>query len=282
MQIELESGLKLQLNRSDFTATVINSPQCTGHVQIPRVVSDNQYSYSVTAIGAEAFKDNRDIIDIFFPDDSSVTTIESFAFTNSAIQKIKLPASVNSIDIKCFERADDLVEIEMSDANLNYKYVDDKYLVQKSEDNDDEYILIFARRDLETAIIPKDIVKIASKAFYHCTELKTVTFDPDGCILKEIGKRAFNLCKKLDKIQPFPATLQIIGPYCFSGLPKLGRVEFLGETLELQEDCFFKCKNLSLASFPNMKTLTLNHKAFHQTSTHFVKLGPPDMVIKET
>lgn len=280
MQLEFESGLKFQVDQSNLTATLINSPQSAGHVQIPRVVSDNGYTYSVTGIGLEAFRDNRDVLDVFMPEDSLVTTIESFAFTHSAIQKITIPAALNTIDIQCFEHADELVEIEVSDMNPFFEYIDDKYLVQKTE-GQEGCELIFARRDLVKAVIPKNVIKIAPKAFYHCAKLKSVSFDPDGCMLKEIGKRAFNLCKNLEMIQPFPPCLQLIDDYCFSGLPKLTRVEFLGETVELREDCFFKCKNLSLASFPNMKKLTMSHKAFHQASTHFVKLSPPDMEIIE-
>lgn len=277
MQIEFESGLRFQLDNSNLTATVVYSPQATGHIEIPRVVSNEGNIYSVTSIGVEAFKDNRNIQDVFLPEDSPLTTFESFAFTNSSIQKISIPADVNYIDIKCFERANELVEIEVSDINPNFEYIDDKYLVQKNDD--DEHILIFARRDLIKAIIPKNIVKIAPEAFFHCSELKNVSFDPNGCMLKEIGKRAFNKCEKLEYIQPFPPCLEKIHDYAFSGLTKLVRVEFIGEAIELQSDCFFKCINLSLASFPNMKKLTMSNKAFNKTSPHFVKLTPPDIEI---
>lgn len=281
MLIELESGLRFQLDKSTSTATVVTSPLATGHVQIPRTISDlNGVNYIITTIGVESFKDNKNIQDIILPDDSGLTSIEAFAFSNSSVRKINFPACLEHLDAKCFEGADNLVEIEVSDSNQIYEYLDNKYLIQKQKEQTGD-ILIFGRRDLKKAVIPSNIIKIAPRAFLHCRNLKIVSFDPNGCILKEIGKRAFSKCTSLDTIQPFPPSVNLFFEYSFSDLEKLVRVEFHTESLILKKDCFFNCKELSLASFPYLKKLNIDEMAFNKVSPHFVKLMPPDAEIEE-
>ena len=68
-------------------------------IEIPETVDDNDKTYTVTAIGADAFRDNQ-LTSVVIPD--GVATIENGAFANNQLTKVTIPQGVTSIGGQAF------------------------------------------------------------------------------------------------------------------------------------------------------------------------------------
>ena len=83
-----------------------------------------------------------------------------------------------------------MTKITISPSNGQFKYIDDKYLLGKSESNNDEFDnLLIGNRDI------KEIKIISSyDAFYSFKNLTKVLISPNSN-LQTIGKNAFSNTK---------------------------------------------------------------------------------------
>ena len=138
MEIEDTSGLKLRLNANEHVASVIKSPKSTGNIFIPRFIQHEGNDYKIISIDEEAFSQNK-IESITFPQDSEVLSFKKDAFLQASIKKLQIPSSLKIIEGGCFFLVTDLVDIEVSPENKLFSYVDNKYLVRKSDVNSDNY-----------------------------------------------------------------------------------------------------------------------------------------------
>ena len=70
-----------------------------------------------------------------------------------------------------------LKKITISPTNCQFKFIDDKYLIGKSESKNDEFDkLLFVSRDIIEISIPTNIKIISSYAFDGCENLTKVLF----------------------------------------------------------------------------------------------------------
>lgn len=124
---------------SPFTVEVGGVPggerNLSGSVVIPETVSNSGTTYTVTAIGVDAFKFNNTITSVTLP--NSVTTIDTEGFRsttalvsinlgtslqtigslaffdNNSLTQVTLPASVTSVASRAFENADNLASVTL-------------------------------------------------------------------------------------------------------------------------------------------------------------------------
>ena len=97
IKITNESKLFFQINKKDFTADIINSPDANGYLFIPQFVVHENQNYIITSIGENSFKRNYKIKSIQFANDSKVCSIGKEAFFNSSLKKIIIPSSLKTI-----------------------------------------------------------------------------------------------------------------------------------------------------------------------------------------
>ena len=76
-------------------------------------------------------------------------------------------------------------------------------------------------KKLTKVTIGNNIIKIGNKAFYKCTNLKTVVI---GKKVQSIGKSAFAGCKKLSKVTVKSTVLKTVGQSAFKGIKKNAKV----------------------------------------------------------
>lgn len=76
-------------------------------------------------------------------------------------------------------------------------------------------------KKLTKVTIGNNIIKIGNKAFYKCTNLKTVVI---GKKVQSIGKSAFAGCKKLSKVTVKSTVLKTVGKSAFKGIKKNAKV----------------------------------------------------------
>lgn len=104
---------------------------------------------SVTQIGKGAFSSCNNLKSITFSSKSNLEIIESHAFAFSSLETITIPSKVNHLNEDWFQDVKKLTKIIVSPENKRFSYVDDKYLLYKSDDNEENFdVFVFARRDI--------------------------------------------------------------------------------------------------------------------------------------
>ena len=147
---------------------------------------------TVKVISATALADNENLTTVIIPD--SVTDINGYAFTGSAISTVTIPASVINIETAAFSWCYNLSEINVSGNNTHYTAVDgvlynkDKTMLMQypmGKENTSVVVSAGVTTICETAflgcqagtvVLPKSLTFIDYRAFYNCENLKTVLY----------------------------------------------------------------------------------------------------------
>lgn len=222
MEIELENGLKLKLNKDDHTSSIISSPKMNGHVIIPSFVIYQDEKYKIISIESYSFS-NTKIESITFSDDCEITTFEDNSFYCAHIKKLQIPKSLKILKKLSLSCIYDLTEIEVSPKNKFFQYLDGKFLVGKSSEKNQKFdILFFARTDIKSATISPTIRKINNYSFFNHTQLESIVF-PFNSKLKTIENNAFSFTsiKKL----VLPETVEKIDSSNFCNVRNLVEIE---------------------------------------------------------
>ena len=185
---------------------------------------------AVTTIGT-VFQNNTDIE--FFNElkyFSGLTALEANAFNGcSNLCNIAIPANVATIDVSSFKGCSQLMQVTF-DKNSCITIFEGSY-----NENGGSYNGVFADcRALKTIRIPASVTEIKACAFKNCSQLSSVTFEPDsklktiggycdGNWSSEVGTKhygAFADCEALTNIE-LPASLTAINSVAFSNCRKL-------------------------------------------------------------
>ena len=105
--------------------------------------------------------------------------------------------------------------------------------------------------NIESVEFPDSLNTIGEKAFYHCTNLKSVKF---GSNIEKIGRpeeegRYFAYCYELKEIE-FPASLKYLGPAAFYGCKNLKKITLNNGLEIIDKDAFNYCPSLEEVTFP--------------------------------
>lgn len=187
------NGISYELDKNNLTAKVIGSYIAVEDLYIPRSINFNSQNYIITSI-ADKLKSACKIKSISFDNDSEIRTIGS-TFSYTDIQSISLPASIEKFTENWCSNTQKLCSITISAKNKNFIYLDSKMIIGKSDSKSEDYdILVFARRDIEIAVIPSFIKRISSSAFSDCRNLREIKITEDSQLIS-IGKNAFSFSK---------------------------------------------------------------------------------------
>lgn len=238
------SGLRYDLDATTKKATVTGCMTSrTGDVNISSSVSYEDQSYTVTAIGADAFSGmlisgikipstvttigNRAFADcssmtwITIPE--SVTTIGISALSNcEKITKVTIPSKVTTISNSLFSGCQSLKTISLPDGLTS---IDEEAFNNCSA--------------IESISIPSKVTKIGKNAFYGCSHLSSITL-PKGITNIEDG--TFYGCMSLASIN-IPDGVQYIGFKAFT-LSGLYTVVIPGSVTTISYRAFANCNNL--------------------------------------
>ena len=204
--------LRFKIDKKSRTASLFRVKNETQDLIVPRSVKYESVDYLITNIA----RTGANIKTMKFVEDSAVKTIHESAFKNSEIEEIFLPSSLTDLKDGWCSYTEKLRRIVVPNSNSNLKYVDDTYLVSKSDPNSDEFdVLQFVRRSVTKFVIPSNIRIISSCAF-RLSSIKEI-FIPSR--ITKIGKFAFFRCDSLIKVEiPADSKLQIIDKYSFYSL----------------------------------------------------------------
>ena len=175
-----------------------------------------------------------------------VTGIAKDAFANVGVTKIKIPSSISKIEYGAFNSVYNLTEIEVDDANANYKSLDG-VLYTKDEK---ELIALPSRYDLgdsKTFKVSNSVTSFAPFSFYASREIEHIEF---GSFLESIGEYAFYNATSLVDLS-FPTSLKSIGDSAFYQNSNLKTIAFAEGLEEIGDYAFYGLVYITSLSFPD-------------------------------
>ena len=189
------NGIYYNFSGTKATVTYKNTyyNSYSGTVVIPRSVTYNGTTYSVTSIGEDAFKNCKSLTSVTIP--NSVTSIGSEAFYGcSSLTSVTIPNSVTSIGKDAFKNCYFAASAFVNNSTLtsdNYwgaticdEETDDGLLIKGN-------VVLKFRSGATIVIIPESVTSIGNSAFNGCTSLTSITI-PNS--VKSINGSAFQGC----------------------------------------------------------------------------------------
>ncbi len=190
----------------------------------------------------------------------SVSSIGESAFEhNRAIEKVKLPATVTSIQYLAFYDCINLKNVELSGNNL--KTIEDRAFFSSGL----------------TEFIALSVERVGEEAFWNCGDLESVVF---GAQLKSLGRCAFSGCQNLASVtignsvtvvgaRAFEGCalttvtignqVETIDSFTFAGNRKLNKVVIPQNVTRLEYAVFENCETLADITFPDTLTKIEGH-----------------------
>ena len=191
-----------------------------------------EMSSQVEYIGNMAF-DSCGITSIELP--NTLKRIGEEAFSESMLESVDIPASVETIEGMAFAYTENLAKINVDVENKVYCSIDgvlyDKHV----------NVLIACPAKKTEIEIPIGVLTIGDAAFGYCRNLKD--FDMPRNIVS-IGIAAFEGCVSLTKVE-LPDNLTTIGGAAFYGCTGLKSISLGKQLRDMDEDTFGKCSNLT-------------------------------------
>lgn len=208
------------------------------NVTIPATVRCDTTTYTVTAIGQNAFSSTDNLYQVTLPE--TIETIEKNAFTYSNLVKINLPSSLRRIEYEAFRQCRNLTEAILPDS-LEYLG-----------------ILAYESSGLISVSIPKNIKNINELTFSACSALSTVVLHEE---IFSIGDGAFGECRNLHNLI-MPSAIKI-GDGAFRGCTLLEHLVLPENLAELGSDAFYQCTGLISVDFPSKYITKIKRGTFN-------------------
>lgn len=272
-------------------------------VKYPAAHSGEKYTVDTAAVRPCAFRDCRNITEVYFTADNAA--IGSEAFRASSLKKIVLGANISRIDSYAFAGCEFLEEAVLDDLNIEnismgmfegcsslkeitvpegIKIIYDSAfsgctaLSKISLPDSLEEIRISAFENctnLVGADIPANVSDIYRAAFSGCTNMKYINAASGNENYSSEDGVLFNADKtKIVRYPPkkecseytVPASVEIIGFAAFEG-SLLESVEFAGQALESVEDeAFCRCRQIETIKFPK-GTVSIGSRVFMECTS---------------
>lgn len=221
---------------------------------------------TVTAIGDEAFLNNKTMIHVLIPD--SVTSIGESAFEGcTSLLSVSIPDSVESIGQSAFEGCTSLGYAHLPN-NVKYTVIGSNLFRECS-----------VLKEIE---LPDSIIKIGAQAFEECHLLEQVSFNEKITLIDyeafkdcesitdlvlpqyvtELEWESFAGCDGITELE-IPKSLKKATAYGYSGTARFGpfsecdnlsRITFQKGTKEIAEGLFGNCTGLKEIEIPNSVT----------------------------
>ena len=241
-------GLVYEVNGESVTITGYTGNEAS--VVIPNEIEGKP----VTAIGERAFSQNNTLTSVAIPD--SVTGIGDYAFYESGLENINIPAGVTTIGRSAFTNCKSLSSVTFAEGSRLSSIGDSAFYMTwslTSIEIPDGVTGIgksaFYESGLENINIPAGVTTIGMGAFEDCFNLSGVTFEKDSK-LTEIESGTFFGCVNLTSIE-IPAEVTSIGEFAFYNCKSLSSVTFEegSQLSSIREGAFYWCTGLTDITF---------------------------------
>lgn len=318
-----QDGLKY-IALTDSTVQVIGcTDKLAGTLRLPRQAKDtrNGKTYTVTEIGAEAFKGNSNIDKLILEDCDSLQAIGQYAFDGSTVlsDTIVFPASLKSIGKYAFNNCKKLQGVKFQEgleyihdyafyncvilggritfpsslktiysAAFRYNAIEQVTFPQTG----DLAIKSEAFRDCSKLAgvieIPVSIIELGSSAFNNDKAIEGVRFAEDSR-LTSIGGAAFASCSKLSGVIDIPSSVTAINWSAFSNCGQITAIRLHQGLKTIGYDAFVRRAEYAKDSVDTLiipSTVTsISYNAFKNQNFKYIKVlatTPPVLSIHST
>lgn len=158
---------------------------------------------SLTTLGQSVFIGCTYLETLIFEEGMMLDSLGQSCFRECLnLVRVQLPSSISDLSPTTFIGCTKLQSIDIPSDNANYSS-EQGIVYSKSGDR-----LIICPAGLSSATIKKTILVIGSNAFYGCSLLETITFEP-GCRLETMEEGTFGGCTALVRVD-LPTSLQVV------------------------------------------------------------------------
>lgn len=255
-----------RINATNNTAYIIGCEPSVTAVTIPAMIGDKP----VTRIENESFYepgvDFSGLKSLSFAEGSQVNFIGNYAFYNTGIESVVLPASLEYVGDKSFANCKNLTSVAMAALKDGKQYKlsqIDRYSFggcTKLSDITlpDSLITIGAYAfvlctSLTSVTLPASVTSIGEMTFEGCSSLTTVTMavlkEGEEYALNSIDYYAFGYCSALTSVT-LPESLQSIGASAFSYCKSLSGITLPDSLKTLGANAFDNCTSLAAVTVP--------------------------------
>lgn len=186
-------------------------PCYNGDVIVPSSVEYNGNTYSVVRIGERAFGANRGVASVQIPE--TIMSIGDYAFAETGITEVVLPASVKMIEAWAFRYCNNLKSATISAVpNIMepcvFEYCSSLESVRLPEGLETLPSYTFRGcQNLQYVNIPSTVTHIDQQAFYNCYRLKSITLPK---LLATMDEDVFYSCMSLESVTMLSLTPPIL------------------------------------------------------------------------
>ncbi len=215
------SDTEVAVSCKGSSSDLVYHNEYAGDVVIPKSVTYNGVTYSVTSIGEKAFCRCSGLTSVTIP--NSVTSVGNSAFEEcSGLYAITFPSSVTSIGDNAFYNC----------TYLNYVTIPNSVTCIG-------YSAFEGCSSLPYITIPNSVIRIENYTFYGCISLNSVTISNS---VTSIGEYAFGGCSSLTSIE-IPNSVTRIGKYAFRGCG-LTSIMIPSSVTNIGDNAFYGCGHL--------------------------------------
>lgn len=157
---------------------------------------------------------------------------------STMLTRINIPKSVRKLGLNPFYNCTSLDSLSVEKGNPTYDSRGGCNAIIESKTNS----LCIA---CNTTVIPGNVKKIKTYAFYKCQKLKSVVI-PDG--VTKIANDTFCKCSELTNVN-IPESIMSIGKYAFAWCKSLTNITIPSTVRYLKEGAFYGCESLKSISF---------------------------------
>ena len=209
------------------------------------------------SIGNDAFSCCKSLTSIVLPE--GLTSIGNNAFNYcTALADVTLPASLTDLDGNPFSSCSALREYKVAESS-QYFTVKDGILFSKDLT---QLIACPTSNNIGNYTVPATVKSIASKAFYDCNLLTSITMT--GVV--SIGESAFYGCHNLETVD-FGSKLETLGKGAFYSNSKIENVVLPDSFMHMDMINFDFCSNLKTVSLS--EELSKRERDFNNLSFNF-------------
>lgn len=251
IKVEIENKqFSFKINKERKTASLFEIYESLDDLIVPRAIKYGSEDYLVTSIiGSGSYLNEFKRIN--FPENSAVNTIYEYSFYLSGVETISIPSSLIELKTGWCCYTDNLTNIIIPKSNNRFLYKDNKYLLSKSDQQNEDFdILLLARRDIKEALIPSSVKIISTCAFFSCTHLSKVEIETNSN-LQTIENSAFS-DTNIKQIY-IPSSVSTISDCAFHYCKNL-------QILEISEESKLKLLNISFLRSCDKANVMIPHK----------------------
>ncbi len=248
-----------------------SSTLLSGEVIIPETVNYEGIEYSVTSIGASAFRYSWNLTSIVLP--NSITSIGEYAFDYCAyLTSIQLSHTLRLIGKNAFSLCSMLDSIEIPDSVIE---IGDEAFGECDH-------LVFIN-------LPASVITIGVNVFYMCLKLEEINVDSenpyyyskDGVLYERSTSKLIRYpCGKHESEYSIPDNVKSIGDYAFSDCHYLYAVCIPSSLTEIGKNSFRYWYELSQISIDNPIPPTVATGALDGYSLNEINIIVPSLLVE--